>query len=132
MTILIGANPIGWTNDDLQEIGGDTPLENASRKPGKRPRRDGEGPKMPTDGAALKDKLASYGWPSSPVVFDRIPQALGSRGIRRGQGAYRDDQGRGRRFVIVARRQRHSRRSLEPVVERPSLGKGDGLPTAPK
>ena len=27
MTIRIGANPIGWTNDDLQEIGGDTPLE---------------------------------------------------------------------------------------------------------
>ena len=27
MSIRIGANPIGWTNDDLQEIGGDTPLE---------------------------------------------------------------------------------------------------------
>ena len=27
MAVLIGANPIGWTNDDLQEIGGDTPLE---------------------------------------------------------------------------------------------------------
>jgi len=27
MTIRIGANPIGWSNDDLQEIGGDTPLE---------------------------------------------------------------------------------------------------------
>ena len=27
MTIRIGANPIGWSNDDLQEIGGTTPLE---------------------------------------------------------------------------------------------------------
>jgi hypothetical protein len=27
MTIRRGANPIGWSNDDLQEIGGDTPLE---------------------------------------------------------------------------------------------------------
>src|ERR1700674_1725435 len=27
MSIRIGANPIGWSNDDLQEIGGDTPLE---------------------------------------------------------------------------------------------------------
>jgi myo-inosose-2 dehydratase len=27
MPIRIGANPIGWSNDDLQEIGGDTPLE---------------------------------------------------------------------------------------------------------
>lgn len=27
MPIRIGANPIGWSNDDLQEIGGETPLE---------------------------------------------------------------------------------------------------------
>jgi inosose dehydratase len=27
MTIHIGANPIGWSNDDMQELGGDTPLE---------------------------------------------------------------------------------------------------------
>ena len=27
MSIRIGANPIGWTNDDLHEIGGSTPLE---------------------------------------------------------------------------------------------------------
>ncbi len=27
MTIRIGANPIGWSNDDLRELGGATPLE---------------------------------------------------------------------------------------------------------
>ena len=27
MPIRIGANPIGWSNDDLQEIGGATSLE---------------------------------------------------------------------------------------------------------
>ncbi|MBV1702228.1 MAG: myo-inosose-2 dehydratase [Hyphomicrobiales bacterium] len=27
MSVRIGANPIGWSNDDLQEIGGDTSLE---------------------------------------------------------------------------------------------------------
>ena len=27
MTIRIGTNPIGWSNDDLPELGGDTPLE---------------------------------------------------------------------------------------------------------
>jgi inosose dehydratase len=27
MPIRIGANPIGWSNDDLQDIGGETPLE---------------------------------------------------------------------------------------------------------
>ena len=27
MTVRIGANPIGWSNDDLRTLGGDTPLE---------------------------------------------------------------------------------------------------------
>jgi len=27
MTIRLGANPIIWSNDDLRELGGDTPLE---------------------------------------------------------------------------------------------------------
>jgi inosose dehydratase len=27
MTIRIGANPIGWSNDDLPELGGHIPLE---------------------------------------------------------------------------------------------------------
>ena len=27
MGIRIGANPIGWSNDDMRELGGDTPLE---------------------------------------------------------------------------------------------------------
>jgi myo-inosose-2 dehydratase len=27
MTLRIGANPIGWSNDDMRELGGDTPLE---------------------------------------------------------------------------------------------------------
>src|SRR5271165_2033461 len=62
MTIRIGANPIGWTNDDLQEIGGDTPLETRLAEA----REAGivgmeKGHKMPSDGAALKDKLAEFG-----------------------------------------------------------------------
>src|ERR1700712_4863878 len=27
MTVRLGTNPIGWSNDDLRELGGDTPLE---------------------------------------------------------------------------------------------------------
>ena len=27
MPIRIGANPIGWSNDDMRELGGATPLE---------------------------------------------------------------------------------------------------------
>ena len=62
MSIRIGANPIGWTNDDLQEIGGDTPLETCLAEA----RQAGvvgmeKGHKLPSDGAALKEKLAEFG-----------------------------------------------------------------------
>ena len=30
--IRIGINPISWSNDDLPELGGDTPLETALRE----------------------------------------------------------------------------------------------------
>jgi len=62
MTIRIGANPIGWSNDDLQEIGGDTPLETClaeAREAGFEGMEKGN--KMPNDGAALKAKLAEFG-----------------------------------------------------------------------
>ena len=61
MSIRIGANPIGWTNDDMQEIGGDTPLETClaeAREAGVVGMEKGH--KLPNDGAALKDKLAAF------------------------------------------------------------------------
>jgi inosose dehydratase len=62
MTIRIGANPIGWSNDDLKEIGGDTPLETCLAEA----REAGivgmeKGNKMPGEGALLKAKLAAFG-----------------------------------------------------------------------
>ena len=62
MSIRIGANPIGWSNDDLQEIGGDTPLETClaeAKEAGVVGMEKGH--KLPADGAALKDKLAEFG-----------------------------------------------------------------------
>ena len=62
MTIRIGANPIGWTNDDLQEIGGETSLETClaeAKEAGVVGMEKGH--KMPSDGFALKDKLAEFG-----------------------------------------------------------------------
>jgi myo-inosose-2 dehydratase len=62
MTIRLGANPIGWSNDDLQEIGGDTPLETCleeAREAGFSGMEKGN--KMPNRGAALKAKLAEFG-----------------------------------------------------------------------
>src|SRR5271167_9698 len=62
MTIRLGANPIGWSNDDLKEVGGETPLETCLAE-AKAAGFEGmeKGNKMPNDGAALKAKLAAFG-----------------------------------------------------------------------
>ena len=62
MTIRIGANPIGWSNDDLQEIGGDTPLETClaeAREAGFEGMELGN--KFPREPNALKEVLGRYG-----------------------------------------------------------------------
>lgn len=62
MTIRIGANPIGWSNDDLREIGGATPLETClaeAREAGFEGMELGH--KFPREPAALKAALAPFG-----------------------------------------------------------------------
>jgi myo-inosose-2 dehydratase len=62
MTIRIGANPIGWSNDDMLEIGGDIPLERCLKEA-----RDAGftgmelGNKFPREALALKPVLAEFG-----------------------------------------------------------------------
>jgi inosose dehydratase len=62
MVIRIGANPIGWSNDDLQEIGGTTTLETCLSEA-----RDVGfvgmelGHKFPREANALKAALAPFG-----------------------------------------------------------------------
>ena len=96
--IRIGANPIGWTNDDLQHIGGDTPLETCLAEA----REAGivgmeKGHKMPSDGAALKAKLAEFGhvfvggWYSTELlkrsVADEVEAARAHVAMTKGAGA---------------------------------------------
>ncbi len=62
MAIRIGANPIGWSNDDLVEIGGATPLETClaeAREAGIEGMELGN--KFPREPEALKAALAPYG-----------------------------------------------------------------------
>ncbi len=62
MTVRIGANPIGWSNDDLPEIGGDTPLATClaeAREAGIVGMELGN--KFPREPEALKAALAPYG-----------------------------------------------------------------------
>jgi len=60
--IRIGINPISWSNDDLPELGGDTPLETALREGAEIGYEGFElGNKFPSEPAALKAKLDEYG-----------------------------------------------------------------------
>lgn len=62
MPIRIGANPIGWSNDDMQELGGETPLETClaeAREVGFEGMELGN--KFPREPAALKAALAPFG-----------------------------------------------------------------------
>ena len=60
--IRIGINPISWSNDDLPELGGDTPLETALGEGAEIGYEGFElGNKFPSDPAALKAKLAEFG-----------------------------------------------------------------------
>lgn len=62
MTVRIGANPIGWSNDDMRELGGDTPLETClaeAREAGFEGMELGH--KFPRDPTALRAALDPYG-----------------------------------------------------------------------
>ncbi len=62
MTIRIGANPIGWSNDDMQEIGGWIPLEQCLSE-AKRAGFEGMelGNKFPRDAGKLRPILDAHG-----------------------------------------------------------------------
>ena len=62
MSVRIGVNPIGWTNDDLHELGGDTPLEvclDEARQAGYAGIELGR--KFPRQAAELRPILARHG-----------------------------------------------------------------------
>jgi inosose dehydratase len=128
MTIRIGANPIGWTNDDLQEIGGDTPLETCLAEAGEAGVVGMEkGHKLPSDGVALRDKLAEFGltfvggWYSTQLLTRSAREEFEAA-----RGHIAMTQGAGADVVIVAETSNciHGDR-LRPLSERPRLGKDD-------
>jgi len=75
MAIRLGANPIGWSNDDLQDVGGETPLEvclSEAREAGFEGMELGH--KFPREAGALKVALAPFnmacvsGWYSAELL----------------------------------------------------------------
>jgi myo-inosose-2 dehydratase len=62
MTVRIGANPIGWSNDDLRDLGGATPLETCLAEAKEAGFEGMElGHKFPRETRALKDVLGRFG-----------------------------------------------------------------------
>ncbi|KAF0228244.1 MAG: inosose [Beijerinckiaceae bacterium] len=73
--IRIGANPIGWSNDDLLELGGETPLETCLAEAAEIGFSGMElGNKFPREAGALKAALAPFnlacisGWYSAELL----------------------------------------------------------------
>jgi inosose dehydratase len=128
MSIRVGANPIGWSNDDLQEIGGDTPLETCLKE-AKEAGVVGmeKGHKMPAEGAALKAKLAGFGmvfvggWYSTGLLKrsarDEFEAARAHIAMTQGADA---------EVVVVAETSNaiHGDRT-RPLSQRPRLGKSE-------
>ena len=135
MTIRLGANPIGWSNDDLQEIGGDTPLETCLAE-AKEAGFEGmeKGNKMPNDGAALKAKLAEFGlvfvggWYSTELLLrsarEEFEAAKAHIAMTKGAGAG---------ILIAAETSNaiHGNRAA-PLSKRPRLAKATGLALGPR
>ena len=62
MTVRFGINPIGWSNDDLRELGGKTPLETCLRETKQAGYAGIEmGHKFPQEPKALKAVLSAHG-----------------------------------------------------------------------
>lgn len=62
MTVRLGANPIGWSNDDMRELGGEIPLETClaeARAAGFTGMELGH--KFPREAAALRKVLSKHG-----------------------------------------------------------------------
>jgi myo-inosose-2 dehydratase len=81
--IRIGANPIGWSNDDMRSLGGETPLETClaeAREVGFEGMELGH--KFPREPAALRAALAPFGlacvsgWYSAELLLRDAPAEI--------------------------------------------------------
>src|SRR5207249_3862546 len=75
MTVRIGVNPLTWSNDDLPELGGETPLETCLREAAAAGYQGIElGNKFPRQAPALQEALAPHrlalasGWYSAHLL----------------------------------------------------------------
>ena len=89
MSVRLGINPITWTNDDVPELGGDTPLETCLAETRLAGYAGTElGGKFPRDSGELRaDPGAARARPGLRLVRRPHPRARGRRGVRGGPAA---------------------------------------------
>jgi len=128
MAIRIGANPIGWSNDDLLEIGGETPLETCLAEAKEAGFTGMElGNKFPREAGALRAALAPFdmacigGWHSVELLRrdakEEFALAKAHRDLLKAMGTS---------VFIVAETSNaiHGNRAM-PLSQRPTLAAGD-------
>ncbi len=83
MELKFGMSPISWSNDDLPQLGGDTPLETCLRETREAGYTGTEtGGKFPRDATALGKVLADHdlqlvsGWYSGTLLYNSIEDEL--------------------------------------------------------
>jgi len=135
MSVKLGINPITWTNDDVPELGGDTPLEVCLAETRQAGYRGTElGGKFPRQSAVLRPILEGFGlelvsgWYDGRILersvdeeFDAIlPHLTLLRDLGARHVVYADTS-RGRHGAI-----------FQPISQRPMLGQDEWLPYGAK
>jgi len=126
--IRIGANPIGWSNDDMQEIGGDIPLETCLSEAHQAGFVGMElGNKFPRDAATLRPVLEKHGhalvggWYSTELLVREVEAELEAA---KAHATLLKAMGCTVFIAAETSNAIHSDRSL-PLSARPVLAKGD-------
>jgi len=128
MTIRIGANPIGWSNDDMRELGGETPLDVCLAEAKEAGFEGMElGHKFPREPEALRSVLARFGL---DLVSGWYSMRLLERDAAAERQAIEDHKNLllalGAKVVIVAETSNaiHGNRAV-PLSRRPRLAAGE-------
>jgi myo-inosose-2 dehydratase len=87
MAVKLGTNPIAWTNDDMRDLGGETPLETCLAEAAEAGFKGIEkGGKFPNDAAAVQAALGKHGL---ELVSGWYGGALRTRGVEEEVAAMR-------------------------------------------
>jgi len=83
MSVRFGISPIGWSNDDLPELGGDIPLDTCLAEAREAGYEGIElGHKFPRDPALLQPLLAQHELCPISGWYSGLARAIGCRGTR--------------------------------------------------